>query len=240
MPTSDLTYSQEPQRSVRARKILASIQHFNSLSEEVQIDIVRAVRRHQFKADQVIFLEGEPATALYILETGWVKSIRMSQEGREQAIMFMKPGEIFGDVAVLTNSPYPGTVIALETVTVWAIEQEMVWRLIAQHHELAVAVIRHLGKRILHFVGMIEDLSLRSVEARLAHTLLIHAQISEGQLIVPRRPWTTIDEMATRLGTVRDVLGRTLRAMEEQGVLQIKRDAIIISDPEKLSALGEI
>jgi len=69
-----------------------------------------------------------------------------------------------------------------------------------------MAVIRRLGKRVMYFIGLVEDLSLRSVEARLAHTLLRHAEAHDGQLIVPRRSWTTFDEMAVRLGTVRDVL----------------------------------
>ena len=71
-----------------------------------------------------------------------------------------------------------------------------------------MAVIHHLSGRILHYIGMVEDLSLRNVESRLAVTLLQHAEVIEGQLLVPRRQWTTFDEMAIRLGTVRDVLSR--------------------------------
>ena len=222
------------------RQILSSVHHFAGLPADVQDAIAAQAIPRRFHADQVIFLEGEPADTLYILEKGWVKSIRMSRQGREQAIMFLKPGELFGDVAVLTGTTYPGTVIALESVSVLAIEREIILPLVASHAELASAVIQRFGERILHFVGLVEDLSLRSVEARLAHTLLIHAQVSNGRFVVPRRPWTTIDEMAIRLGTVRDVLGRSLRAMEEAGVLRIERDEIVILDPKRLSELGEI
>jgi CRP-like cAMP-binding protein len=224
----------------QARQALTAIRHFTSLPEKVQLAIARCALPSHFTPEQVIFLEGEPPDRLYILEHGWVKSIRMSREGREQAIMFMGPGELFGDVAVFTGTNYPGTVIALEAVDVFTIEQKLVWKLIAEYPELAAAVIHRLGERILHFIGLVEDLSLRNVESRVAHTLLLHVQVENGQLVVPRRSWTTLDEMAARLGTVRDVLGRTLRSLEEKGLLRIERDSIVIIDPQKLTELGEI
>jgi len=85
-----------------------------------------------------------------------------------------------------------------------------------------MAVIRHLGERVLHYLNLVEDLSLRSVEARLAHTLLQHAEFQDGRLVVPRRSWTTFDEMAVRLGTVRDVLSRALKTLEAEGLLRVE------------------
>jgi CRP-like cAMP-binding protein len=76
------------------------------------------------------------------------------------------------------------------------------------------------------------------VQARIAHTLLNHAELREGALIVPRRAWTTLDEMAVRLGTVRDVLSRSLNALETQGILRLERSQIVILDPQKLFERG--
>jgi CRP-like cAMP-binding protein len=84
----------------------------------------------------------------------------------------------------------------------------------------------------------VEDLSLRSVEARLAHTLLQHAELRDGLLIVPRREWTTFDEMAVRLGTVRDVLSRALKTLEAENLLIVKRQYIQILDPKGLAERG--
>ena len=85
-----------------------------------------------------------------------------------------------------------------------------------------------------------EDLSLRSVEARLASNLLKNARTSGDQLVVPRRRWATFDAMAIRLGTVRDVLSRSLHNLEDEGLLRVERDAIIILDPNGLEARGKI
>ena len=112
--------------------------------------------------------------------------------------------------------------------------------LIPRYPELATAVIRHLGERVLQYISLVEDLSLRSVEARLAKTLLSHAELQDGQLIVPRREWTTFDEMAVRLGTVRDVLSRTLKTLEAEGLLKVEKQSIIVLDPKGLAERGNL
>ena len=218
--------------------VLNEVRHFAALPAAAKAALARIAAPCRFDAGQVIYLEGEPAETLYILERGWVKATRMSPEGREQATLVLKAGEIFGDVAVYTDSPYPCTVIALEAVEVWAVDKAAMLDLIARYPELAMAVIRRLGERVLHYVGLVEDLSLRSVEARLASTLLKHAGVSGGRLVVHRRTWTTFDEMAARLGTVRDVLSRALKTLEDEGLLRVGRHEIAILDPRGLAARG--
>ncbi len=191
-----------------------------------------------FNAGQVIYVEGEPAESIYILETGWIKATRMTREGREQAMMFMRPVEIFGDIAVFTGATYPGTVVALEAVEAWSIPSEVILDLLPRHPELALAVIRRLSERVLHYIGLVDDLSLRSVEARLASTLLRNAELQDGRLVVPRREWTTFDEMAVRLGTVRDVLSRALKTLEAENLLRVEKQAIVLLDPKGLEERG--
>jgi len=219
--------------------VLSSLQNFADLPDEVQQAIAASATHRHFDTGQVLYVEGEPAKSVYILESGWVKATRMTRDGREQAMMFLRPVEVFGDIAVFTGTTYPGTVVALEDVDVWVIPAKTLLDLIPRHPALAMAVIRHLGERVLHYIRLVEDLSLRSVESRLASTLLRNAELHEGQLIVPRREWTTFDEMAVRLGTVRDVLSRTLHMLENEGVLKVERREIILLDPKGLAARGE-
>ncbi len=155
-------------------------------------------------------------------------------------MMFLHPVEVFGDIAVFTGTTYPGTVVALEDVDVWVIPAQTLLDLIPRHPELAMAIIRRLGGRVLHYISLVEDLSLRSVETRLANTLLRHAELQDGQLIVPRREWTTFDEMATRLGTVRDVLRHSLKTLEGEGLLKVKKQSITLLDPNGLEERGKV
>jgi CRP/FNR family transcriptional regulator len=224
----------------QVKKVLQGIRHFKELPDEVQQTIAAFASHRHFDTGQVIYVEGEPAESVYVLEAGWVKATRITREGREQAMMFLRPVEIFGDIAVFTGTTYPGTVVALEDVDVWMIPAKTILDLIPRHPELAMAVIRHLGGRVLHYISLVEDLSLRSVETRLANTLLRNAELLNGQLIVPRREWTTFDEMAIRLGTVRDVLSRALKTLEGEGLLKVEKQAIILLDPKRLEERGRL
>lgn len=230
----------DPKHLPRLEALLAKIRHFNGFSRDVLERIAAIATLRHFDAGQVIYIEGEPADTLYLLESGWVKATRMSREGREQAMLFLESGEIFGDIAVFNGTTYPGTVMALEDVNVWAIPAEEFLTLAKQSPALAMAIIHHLSDRVLHYIGLVEDLSLRNVESRLANTLLQHAKSIDGQLLVPRREWTTFDEMAVRLGTVRDVLSRALKTLEADGLLRVEKQTIILLDPQELAKRGDL
>ena len=224
--------------SIRAVAVLSKHPALSGLDTATLEALAQAATPRHYDAGQVIFLEGEPATTLYVLESGWVKATRMSPDGREQSIAVLRPVEFFGDIAVYADSSYPGTVSALEPAEVWALDGQTFLDLISRRPTLARAVIRHLAERVRYFIGLVEDLSLRSVEARLANTLLKNAETRDGMLIVPRRPWTTIDQMARRLGTVRDVLSRALRNLEEEQLVKVDRHQIVLLDPEGLARRG--
>lgn len=219
----------------RLRSTLDQIHFFTTLPDEAKDDVMAAAVPCHFEAGQVIYLEGEPAESVYILENGWVKATRMTREGREQGLLFLRPVEIFGDIAVFAGMTYPGTATALEAVDAWALPAQHLLALIKQYPDMALAIIQKLSTRVLYYIGLVEDLSLRSVEARLAHSLLRNAELHDGKLIVPRREWTTYDEMAIRLGTVRDVLSRAIKTLETEGYLKVEKQTIIILDPKGLA-----
>jgi CRP-like cAMP-binding protein len=231
--------SHQQNNSGRLKKTLSQMHHFNTLPAEAQEVIMAAAIPRHFEAGQVIYLEGEPADNVYILEKGWVKATRMTREGREQGLLFLHPVEIFGDIAVFTGTTYPGTATTLEAVDVWVLPSEALISLVKRYPDLSLAIIRKLSERVLHYIGLVEDLSLRSVEARLAYSLLRNAELHDEQLIVPRREWTTLDEMAVRLGTVRDVLSRAMKVLESENLIIVNKQSIQLIDPQGLAERAE-
>ena len=89
---------------------------------------------------------------------------------------------------------------------------------------------------MLHLITLVEDLSLRKVESRFARLLLEEAE----ENVIPRKRWATQTEIAARLGTVPDVISRTIRKMAELGILQVSRSEITILNREKLTAISLI
>ncbi len=192
-------------------------------------------RPRKYASGEIIYLEGDPADFAFLLVRGWVRSTRMTPDGREQALMFLRPVDAFGEIAVFARSSYPATTTALEEVIVWAIPADTLRSLLRSDPDVAEAITSMLARRILYYISLVEDLSLKSVDARLANSLLQNAMASHGVIYVPRQPWTTYDEMAIRLGTVRDVLSRAIKDMTADGLIKVTRQRIIILDPDKLA-----
>ena len=94
--------------AVRARQTLSAVPHFAELTDEVLDALLRRMTPCQYEAGQVICLEGEPGEKVYFLEKGWVKAVRIATDGREQAAMFLRGGELFGDEAVFTGAAVSG------------------------------------------------------------------------------------------------------------------------------------
>jgi CRP-like cAMP-binding protein len=215
-----------------AARVLAAVPTFAGLDVATLAAVARAASRRHYAADQVVFLEGEPGAGLYVVEHGWLKAVKLAPSGREQTLRVVGPGEVFNDLSVLVDAPNPATVIALESATVWNIPRAILLQLLDDHPSLARVVIQNLAERILHLIGLVEDLSLRTVEARLARFLLDQATAD----VIRRRRWTTQAELAARLGTVPDVLNRVLRSFVEAGLIQVERQQIRILDREALQA----
>jgi CRP/FNR family transcriptional regulator len=213
-------------------EVLASVPYFADLSEGVLGALARAAVRHDYAAGQIVFLEGAPCVGLYVVEDGWLKSYKISLEGREQVIRFVGPSEAFNEVGVLAGVPNQVSVAALQPSIVWIVQREMLLRQVDAHPQLARAITQNLASRVLHLLNIVEDLSLRTVEARLARLLCEHAE----DQVLQRRRWTTQAQMAARLGTVLDVVNRALVKLADEGLIQVERHQIQILD---LAALRE-
>ena len=221
----------------KATGILSVVPYFADLDAATLEAISQTTMQLDYNAGQIVFLEGEACIGLYIVQSGWLKAVKLSPSGREQVLRFLGPGETFSEISVLAIAPNnPATVIALEPSSVLVVPRDMMLQLLDEHAGLARIIIQSLAGRVMHLVSLIEDLSLRSVEARLARVLLENA--SEG--VVHRRRWATQAEMAARLGTVPDVLSRVLRGLVEEAVIQIERREIRILDPQRLETKARL
>ncbi len=216
-------------------RVLRAVPAFARL-EQATLEVVarEAVPRH-YEIDEVLFLEGEPCAGLFIVESGWLKAVKISPSGREQIIRIVGAGELFNEVEVFAGVQNQTTVIALEPSEVCTIPYSTMRQVMQQHPDFTRIINEDLARRVLQLLALVEDLSLRSVEARLAKVLLESASGAE----VPRRRWTTQAAMAARLGTVPDVLNRALRSLVEEGLIELDRRRIKILDPQKLARKAE-
>lgn len=212
--------------SSKVKTILSAVPYFANLDAALIEIIAQQTKYQHYDTGQVVFLEGEQDVALYIVHTGWLKAVKTSPDGREQVLHFIGAGEVFNAIGVFVEESNPATVIALEPTTVWVIQQNAMLNLFDQHPELGRMIIRRLASRVQQLIQMVEDLSLRTIESRLARYLI--EQSTEEQLSRPR--WATQAEMANRLGTVPDVLNRALRSLAKDNLIRVERHQIQILD----------
>ncbi len=207
-------------------EILGAVPYFSELDDVALRAVAEAAIRRDYGSSQVVFVEGDSSDGLFIVDAGWLKVIKMSADGREQVIHILGPGETFNHLSVFSEMTNPATVVALEKSVVWLVHREAMLRLLDTHPKLARVMVQKLATRVQHLVSLVEDLSLRTVEARLARLLLEQG----GRGTVQRRRWATQTELAARLGTVPDVLSRALRKLAAEGLIRVARHQIEILD----------
>ncbi len=180
----------------------------------------------------ILFLEGEIAEGFYYVYSGWLKEVKSSAEGREQILQLLGPGEIFNFMGIFVDRPNSATVIALEPAEIWVLQREAFYEALAAHPNLALRVAEALADQVSHLIQLVSDLSLQSVENRLAQRLLDQSEAN----VIYRKQWSTQAEMAAQLGTVPDVLSRALRKFGEEKLIRVERQQIHILDRPGLTA----
>ncbi len=219
--------------------LLRRVPYFAGLPDEVLRALVASATSRDFARGQVIFLEGDPCAGLYVVAAGTIKILKLSPQGREQILQQLGPGGTFNEVAVLDNGPNPASAAAVTDARVVTIARADIRRLAQTYPELAWALIESLARRARHLVSMVEDLSLRSVKARLARLLLAEAQRASDGGEIKRSQMITQGEMAARLGTVREMVGRALRDLADEGLIEFDRHRIVIRNRDRLQSVGD-
>ena len=218
-------------------EFLKSIPYFAGLDVAELESIKRLVFERTAQRDEFIFQEGELAQALYFVVSGVAKTFKTSAEGKEQILRIIRPGESFNDVAVFDGGPNVASAAAMAPVVLYGINKTDVGVIIRDHPQVAANVARVLAERVRHFTSLVEDLSFRNVLSRVAKLLLEYA----GNGRKAERPRLTQQEMAAMVGTAREIVGRSLRALEEKGAIRIDRHRIVLIDKEALrETVGEM
>ena len=214
---------------------LKSIPYFSGLGSGELEAIRQLVFERSADRGELILLEDEPTQTVYFVVTGVVKAFKTSAEGKEQILCILRPGDSFNDVSVFDGGPNPVSAIAMSRVRLYGISKADMETLLREHPGIALNIIKVLAGKVRHFVSLVEDLSFRHVTGRVAKLLLEYATngSEEGKGKSPR-PRLTQQDMAAMVGTAREVVGRSLKALEEEGAIRMDRHRIAIVNREVL------
>jgi CRP-like cAMP-binding protein len=216
-------------------EFLKSVTYFSDLSLAELESIRKLVFEKNAERAEMVLLEGESAANLYFVASGVVKVFKTSAEGKEQILSIVRPRESFNDVPIFDGGPNPASARAMGPVLLYGIKKQDMKAILRDHPQIALNVIKVLARRVRHLVSLVEDLSFKHVIGRVAKILFEHIGGEMGS-----GPRLTQQEMAAMAGTAREVVGRSLKALEEEGAIKLDRHRIIITDKEALQKIMEV
>jgi CRP-like cAMP-binding protein len=209
--------------------------HFVGLSSSEYDSIRQYFFEKKVSRGEILIFEGDSADTLFFVVEGVVKVFKTSTEGKEQIFQIIRPGESFNDVPVFTGESNLASAEAMSNVIICAIKKNEMEKIIREYPKVATNVIRILSERVAQLVSLVEDLSFRNVTGRVAKVLLEYAGAESDA-----KPRLTQQEMAAMIGTAREMVGRSLKTLEEEGTIRMEHNRVVITNQETLMALAGI
>lgn len=215
------------------KEVLRTSPYFRGLDDATLENIGRLMKVKVVDKHEVIWLEEEPAKTMYFIASGLIKLFKTSPGGREQILRLGHPGDCFGHAGVFNSGSNPESAQAIFPSVLYGISGNDLRSLLVGNRQLTDNTIKLLATEMHHYMSLIEDLSLRCVSGRLAKMLLTgnNKSACDTSLVLTR------SDMAAMTGTVREVIGKSLKALEDKGVIRYDRHKIIIRDREALQEI---
>lgn len=222
--------------------ILRKTELFRDLDDPIIDVLARLAVVKRLRRNEILFLAGEPAKGLYVIASGAIRAFRTSPDGREQVIHVERAVTTIAEVPVFDEGNYPSTTAAEEPTTLYFLDRHQVLKIAVEHPQLALAAVKLLASRLRKCAALVETLSLREVGQRLARLLLEEAgnhgiATEKGTRIKLR---LTHNQLAARIGTVREVVTRTLTRLEEMGLIVHEGKEIAVPDMRSLRSFADI
>ena len=218
------------------KKTIPSMGFFSDMPEPLLNELKGIAREKIFQKGEMIFYEGDESIGFYLLLTGLVKIYKLSSDGKEQILQFIRPNETFGEVVVFSGKAFPAHAEAAQKSRVLLFPKKDFLEIIRKNPDVALTMLAILSERLRNFTVQVENLSLKEVPNRLAsYFLYLSKEEKEGALI-------TLDiskgQLASLLGTIPETLSRVLAKMKEREIIEVEGNRIRLVDISRLKSMN--
>lgn len=213
---------------VQKLEVLQINPYFNELPKEILKTILPFIQLREYGRGETLFWEGDPCSGLHIIESGSVKLYRISPLGRQYIIAVMTDGATCNEVPAFDGGTNPVNVEALETSRVWVIAPKILRDLVLSNPEFALKILGGFGQNLRHLVSKVSEMAFYQVTHRLAR-LISKLPKDEAQ------PYWTQEQLAAQLGTVREVVARSMKELEKSGAIRVEDKRIRVEDNDILN-----
>ena len=221
------------------RQILAKVPIFSGLAPAEMEFLAHHALSRSYVAGQTIFNEGDTCAGLYVVVSGHVRIFKTSPGGREQVLSIDGPGSSVAELPVFDGGTYPASVTAVDNATLLFVSKQGFQELCLTHPQVALKVLRVVGGRLRRLVGIIEELSFTTVRHRLAALLLRLAKkegttVNGGKVVI-MLPENN-QEIASQIGTVRELVSRNLSRFQSEGLIEIDGRKLTINNLKSIES----
>ncbi|MFN7998486.1 MAG: Crp/Fnr family transcriptional regulator [Bryobacteraceae bacterium] len=211
---------------------------FSSLATAELDELASCASELRLSKGEILFVAGEEARGLFVVVQGSIRAFRGSG-GREQVIHVERAGATIAEMAVFDDGPYPATAAADEDSAVLFIDKHDFQQFLLDHPHVALSALKLLARRLRRHAELVESLSFREVGQRLARYVLTEARAKgfRGERGLQVELELSNQQIAARVGTVREVVSRALSRLQQEGLLEIDGRRLTIPDESALEAL---
>jgi len=218
---------------------LAAVPLFAGLDADGLTSMTRGMRVRRFRRGETIFHLGDPGDALFIVMAGSIKITLPADTGDEAILATLRPGDFFGELALLDGAPRSATAVAIEATETYILPRDQFRELIATEPVMREALLATLAAEVRRLTHHVEELHFLDITGRLASRLARLAaesgarRLADGsvQLAGP----LTQGDLAAMIGCTRQSVNKLLGMFSEEGLIRLDRDRIVILDLEGLA-----
>ena len=222
----------------------AALKHtvlFGDLSARELSHLARQSVKTHFKKGEMLFLSGEEAKGLFVIIDGKVRAFQHNAEGREHVMHVDTAGAVMAEVPIFDDGPYPASAMAEEDTNALFIGKQDMCQFCLDHPTFMFKALKLMAARVRRHAQMVEVLSFHEVGQRLALLLLAQAQLSGAHPSGSASFQLSLSnhQIATRIGSVRDVVSRALTRLQHDGLIAMKGRTITIPDIRALKLYSQ-
>jgi CRP-like cAMP-binding protein len=223
------------------RAALSRVPLFAELDDGARHELARCARLMRVPAGQVVIERGDPAQALYAVESGRLKVVAPRPGGRDATLHILGPGDVFGEVALFQEKGRTARVTALEAAQLIALDRRDFMQLLSRSGELATRVLTLMARRLHDTIAHLDATTSLDVGQRLARKLLSLAQLfgereSDGHTRLSLS--LSQSELAELVDSSRQTVNRLLCQWRDQGLLQLADGRVLRIDTSALEPLA--
>jgi CRP-like cAMP-binding protein len=214
-------------------------EHFGllqGLSDEQKQIVSKQSDMLEIKRGQPVYLPGDPSRYVYLVKAGAVKIVGKAPEDGEVILSVLTPGDIFGEMALAGDEPQDHRAEAADDTLLCEVPRDLLIQMIGEAPAFGLHVTKLLGRRLRTMRTRVEELLGKSAPARLAHAILElsrqHGIKDNGGILIPLR--LSQGDLGKLVGLTRETVNGILHVWREQGLVEMDRRSIRVSDPERL------